>query len=514
MRIQPTGFAVFPEYDLRAPVRLACASLAQTGLPVPRMRWLEADDTSVFGAPFYVMSKVAGRAAADRPLYTRGGLAEGARARRPGARSGGAGSSRMAAIHQLDWRALGFGFVDKPELGTTGLDQQLAYYERYLRWTARGKPQPIAEAALGVAAEEQARRRAATHSSGATRASATSCSSRTARRRSRCSTGRWSTHGNGEEDLAWAIFLDRHHSEGIGLPRLPGFPSYADTIARYEELTGRKTRWQKFYSVFAGFRFAVIMSRIAQQMVHYGVHARGLDVRDEQHRHPAAREGSRACPRRADTMTHAHRHFVPAAGSDWLLPFYDPFTRLMGTGPALRELVAQAGLVAGQRVLDLGCGTGATSLVAKLAQPGVDLVGLDPDPKALARARRKATRAGVAIAFEQGFGDALPFPAASFDRVLSSFMFHHLESAEKPAVLRELRRVLRPGGSLHIVDFGGAGHGLGALLARLVHREESLRANTDEALALLMRAAGFAEAAQVGQRGSLLGALSYYRARV
>ena len=57
----------------------------------------------------------------------------------------------------------------------------------------------------------------------------------------------------------------------IGLPRLPGFPSYTDTIARYEELTGRQTRWQKFYSVFAGFRFAVIMIRLAQQMVHYGV---------------------------------------------------------------------------------------------------------------------------------------------------------------------------------------------------------------------------------------------------
>jgi ubiquinone/menaquinone biosynthesis C-methylase UbiE len=211
-------------------------------------------------------------------------------------------------------------------------------------------------------------------------------------------------------------------------------------------------------------------------------------------------------------MTHAHRHFVPAAGADWLLPLYDPFTRLMGTGSALRALVAQAALAPGQRVLDLGCGTGALSLCAKQAQAGIDLVGLDPDPKALARARRKATRAGVAIAFEQGFGDALPFPDASFDRALSSFMFHHLESAEKPAVLRELRRVLRPGGSLHIVDFGGAGHGLGALLARLVHREESLRANTDEALAVLMRAAGFAEAAQVGQRGSLLGALSYYRA--
>ena len=213
-------------------------------------------------------------------------------------------------------------------------------------------------------------------------------------------------------------------------------------------------------------------------------------------------------------MAHAHRHFVPAAGADWLLPFYDPFTRLLGTESALRELVAQAGLAPGQRVLDLGCGTGATSLVAKRAQPGIELVGLDPDAKALARARSKATRAGLAIAFEQGFGDALPFPAASFDRVLSSFMFHHLESAEKPAVLRELHRVLRPGGSLHLVDFGGAGHGLGALLARLVHRDESLRADADGGLAGLMRAAGFSEAAQIGQRGSLLGALSYYRAQV
>lgn len=79
------------------------------------------------------------------------------------------------------------------------------------------------------------------------------------------------THGNGEQDLAWAIFLDRHHSEGMGLPKLPGFPSDDETIARYEALTGRPVRHQKFYTIFAGFRFAVIMCRIAQQMVHYGV---------------------------------------------------------------------------------------------------------------------------------------------------------------------------------------------------------------------------------------------------
>ena len=211
-------------------------------------------------------------------------------------------------------------------------------------------------------------------------------------------------------------------------------------------------------------------------------------------------------------MSQAQRHFVPAAGSDWLLPLYDPFTRLMGAQSALRQLVEQAGLAAGQRVLDLGCGTGSLCLAAARSRPGLEIVGLDPDPKALARARRKAERAGVALELRQGFGDALPFADASFDRVLSSFMFHHLESDQKPGVLREIRRVLRPHGSLHLLDFGGAGHGLGAFLARLVHREESLRANAQDGLVALMREAGFADAAETEQRGSLFGALSYYRA--
>jgi ubiquinone/menaquinone biosynthesis C-methylase UbiE len=210
---------------------------------------------------------------------------------------------------------------------------------------------------------------------------------------------------------------------------------------------------------------------------------------------------------------HEQRAFVPAAGADWLLPFYDPFTRLLGTATALQRLIEQAQLSAGQHVLDLGCGTGALSLLAKRAQPGIEMVGLDPDAKALARARRKAERGGLALTFEQGFGDSLPYAGASFDRVLSSFMFHHLDSAQKPAVLREVRRVLRPGGSLNLVDFGGAGHGLGAFLARLVHREESLRANTDDALTTLMREAGFADAAETEQRGSRFGGLIYYRAR-
>ena len=69
VRIEPTGFQVFPEYDMRA--QFECMRLlARVGVPVPAMRWLEAEDRSVLGAAFYVMARVAGRAAADRPLYT------------------------------------------------------------------------------------------------------------------------------------------------------------------------------------------------------------------------------------------------------------------------------------------------------------------------------------------------------------------------------------------------------------------------------------------------------------
>ena len=79
------------------------------------------------------------------------------------------------------------------------------------------------------------------------------------------------TLGNGEADLGWSFFLDRHHSDGIGQPRLPGFPSYEESTARYEELTGRPAKNVHFYEVFSGFRFGCVMMRLAQQMEHYEV---------------------------------------------------------------------------------------------------------------------------------------------------------------------------------------------------------------------------------------------------
>jgi ubiquinone/menaquinone biosynthesis C-methylase UbiE len=212
-------------------------------------------------------------------------------------------------------------------------------------------------------------------------------------------------------------------------------------------------------------------------------------------------------------VSHAHRAYIPAAGRDFLLPLYDPLNRLLGVGRLHDELVAQARLAPGARVLDVGCGTGTLAVRIRSREPSVEVVGLDPDPKALAIARRKAERAGVAVRFEQGYGDRLPFGDAEFDCVTSSLMFHHLDLATRRGMLREVLRVLRPGGRLHFVDFGRSEEGGDGLLARLLHSAEEMRENSDSRIAAMIAEAGFEAVESVGARGTLFGRVAFHRGR-
>jgi len=152
-------------------------------------------------------------------------------------------------------------------------------------------------------------------------------------------------------------------------------------------------------------------------------------------------------------MSHARHAYLPAAGRDVFLPLYDPLTKLLGADRARRKLFDQASVQPDHEILDIGCGTGTLAVAIKRWLPSVNVVGLDPDPRALARGERKAMAAAVSIRFDQGFANALPYADASFDRVFSSLMFHHLPHNAKLATLGEVRRVLKPGGSLHLLDF-------------------------------------------------------------
>ncbi len=145
--------------------------------------------------------------------------------------------------------------------------------------------------------------------------------------------------------------------------------------------------------------------------------------------------------------------FIPAAGRRGLTALYDPVVALTMRERTFRSrLVAQ--VVAGEprAVLEIGCGTG--SLTVRLAQalPASSVVGLDPDPDALARARAKDP--AKRIDWREGNALGLPLPERSFDRVVASLALHHLTTAEKRAALAEAHRVLRPGGRLHIADWG------------------------------------------------------------
>jgi ubiquinone/menaquinone biosynthesis C-methylase UbiE len=90
--------------------------------------------------------------------------------------------------------------------------------------------------------------------------------------------------------------------------------------------------------------------------------------------------------------SHGDRDYRPAMGRDALLPLYDVVSRVLDASSLHRQLIEQAEIGPGHRVLEVGCGTGNLTLLAKRMQPGADFAGLDPDPRALARARRKAER--------------------------------------------------------------------------------------------------------------------------
>ena len=213
-------------------------------------------------------------------------------------------------------------------------------------------------------------------------------------------------------------------------------------------------------------------------------------------------------------MVDSGRTYLPAAGHDWSLPLYDPLVKLLGGDAARAALLDQAVVRPGQRVLDIGCGTGSLAVLIKRRYPHVEVVGLDPDPRALARARRKGQRAALSIQLEQGFSDELPYPEGSFDRVFSSFMFHHLEAAGKEATLREVRRVLKPGATFHMLDFATPDSNSAGWLARLLHSSHRLKDNSDERILGLLRQAGLSDAKRVADRALLVGHIAYYQASV
>jgi ubiquinone/menaquinone biosynthesis C-methylase UbiE len=138
--------------------------------------------------------------------------------------------------------------------------------------------------------------------------------------------------------------------------------------------------------------------------------------------------------------------------------FYDTFVTIatLGKSKSLRAQTADiAAIQPGEHVLDVGCGTGELTMLARQRTGTDTVVGLDASPEMIAVARRKAERAHLAIDYRVEVIEKIPFPDNTFDVVLSSLMMHHLPDPLKQAGLLEIQRVLKPGGRVVVVDLKG-----------------------------------------------------------
>lgn len=192
--------------------------------------------------------------------------------------------------------------------------------------------------------------------------------------------------------------------------------------------------------------------------------------------------------------------YLPAAGHDLLLPAYETIRRLCGVDALLPMLIDAVPVRPGATVLDVGAGTGALTLAMARRYPAAHIVGVDPDPKALARARRKLTRTDDRVRFEQGYGQDLPLPGASVDHVVSAFVLHHLDAAAKAGTFAEIARVLRPDGTVHLLDMGGSVTRSDGLVARLSARSAHLTDSLGDGVPQLLAAAGLVAAREADHR--------------
>lgn len=209
---------------------------------------------------------------------------------------------------------------------------------------------------------------------------------------------------------------------------------------------------------------------------------------------------------------------IPALRFSALTRFYDPLMATVLRESAWKaELVEQVGLSEGMRVLDLGCGTGTLTVRLARWERGAHVVGVDADPDALERARKRIAESGAQAELLEARAEALPFEDSSFDRVISSLLFHHLRTDGKRVALEEARRVLKPDGELHVADWGrpdGLLMRAAFLPVRVLDGFETTSDNARGALPAMIAFAGFERVEETRRRRTAFGTLVFIRARI
>jgi len=209
-------------------------------------------------------------------------------------------------------------------------------------------------------------------------------------------------------------------------------------------------------------------------------------------------------------------HYVPALKFSWLTRFYDPVVALATREKVFREnLLERAEIRAGDRILDLGCGTGTFTVMVKSRYPTARVTGLDGDPNILDLARRKTKAARVDVVLDEGMSDSMPYSTDEFDTVFSSLFFHHLRPEEKLRTMKEVYRVLKPGGVFHVCDWGPPSNLFSRVMSlsvRLLDGFEVTRDNFEGRLPAYIERVGFMGLSELGHVETNIGTLDFISA--
>ena len=209
--------------------------------------------------------------------------------------------------------------------------------------------------------------------------------------------------------------------------------------------------------------------------------------------------------------------YIPALSYYLLTPIYDPVVRLTTRERLFKKaLVSQCGIKPGQRALDIACGTGTLAILLKQSSPTAEICAIDGDQQILKIAKNKARRAGIAIQFDHGLSNDLPYTDASFDCVVSSLFFHHLFRKDKLKTLLEVKRILKPLGEFHVADWGLAANSLMKVLSRSIQLLDGFETTADSfdgLLPELMTESGFAAVEETNSFNTLFGTIRLHASR-